>query len=222
MNQTVFELPPRTSYLAEDFVVTDSNALAHKQITEFAGQPSNVMLLLGPEASGKTHLAHIWAEQQGAVFIAADALSAEDSSEYFAQHSAVVVEDIERCPKDALFHFAQHLKLSPEHKALLSSSKNLAQLWVESPDIHSRLKSWPVALLEEPDDTLLEALLIKGFSDRQLRVDPALITYLLPRIERSCVAVYQLLHQLDHAALQEKRPITLPLARSVLEKTEQE
>lgn len=219
MNQHTFELPLTPSYHAHDFVVTPSNALAHAHITEFMPEAANMLLLLGPTASGKTHLAHMWAQQQNAAFLNGESLTAEASASYFQRHNAIVLEAIEAAPKDKFFHLLQYLKQNPRHSALFTSNKDISALWQESPDIHSRLKSLPLAQLNEPDDMLLEALFIKGFSDRQLRVDPALIAYLIPRVERSCVAVYQLLQQLDDAALQEKRPITLPLARSVLENT---
>ena len=62
--------------------------------------------------------------------------------------------------------------------------------------------------------------MVKQFADRQLRVDPDVLTFLLARMERSFAATSRLVAALDQAALAEKRRITVPLARRVLETLE--
>ena len=68
-----------------------------------------------------------------------------------------------------------------------------------------------------PDDVLLEAVLVKLILDRQLRVEPDVIKYILRRIHRSLGAARDLIGVLDEAALAQKRTISVPLVRSVLE-----
>ena len=68
-----------------------------------------------------------------------------------------------------------------------------------------------------PDDSLLAALLIKQFQDRQLRVGEEVITYLVPRMERSFEAVARIVTAIDTTALARSRPVTVPLVREVLE-----
>jgi chromosomal replication initiation ATPase DnaA len=68
-----------------------------------------------------------------------------------------------------------------------------------------------------PDDALLAAILAKLFHDRQVQVSADVISYLLSRIERSFAAARDIARKLDVAALGAKRPITVPLARRVLE-----
>jgi chromosomal replication initiation ATPase DnaA len=71
--------------------------------------------------------------------------------------------------------------------------------------------------LAAPDDDLLAGLLVKLLNDRQVRIAPEVVRFLLPRIERSFAAVHRLAEALDRAALAEHREITVPLARAVLE-----
>jgi chromosomal replication initiation ATPase DnaA len=78
------------------------------------------------------------------------------------------------------------------------------------------LRAVPVVEIGAPDDALLGAVLIKHFSDRQLRVAPDLIVYLLARIDRSFAAAEKISAQLDGAALSNRGPVTIPLARKVL------
>ena len=62
--------------------------------------------------------------------------------------------------------------------------------------------------------------MVKQFADRQVRVDPYVLTFLLARMERSFSEASRLVAALDRAALAEKRRITVPLARRVLEALE--
>jgi len=63
---------------------------------------------------------------------------------------------------------------------------------------------------------LLGAVLVKHFADRQLRVMPLVIGYLVPRMERSFAMAATLAARLDELALATGRPIGLPLTRRAL------
>ncbi len=59
-------------------------------------------------------------------------------------------------------------------------------------------------------------MLVKHFADRQVRVAPGVIGFLLRRMERSFAAAGALAERLDRLALGAGRPITIALARRVL------
>ncbi len=80
-------------------------------------------------------------------------------------------------------------------------------------DILSRLNSCAVAEIHEPDDELMRGMLMKQFSDRQLMVEPDVIDYLAPRLERTGVAIREAVTALDQKALEQKRKITVPFAQ---------
>jgi chromosomal replication initiation ATPase DnaA len=84
------------------------------------------------------------------------------------------------------------------------------------PDLRSRLAAAPAVRLDPPDEGLLAALLLKLFADRQLVVEPEVVEYLVPRMERSFEAAGRLVQALDAASLAARRRVTLPLAREVL------
>src|SRR5262249_14701410 len=83
-------------------------------------------------------------------------------------------------------------------------------------DLTSRLKALPVVTMAPPDDTLLRAVLLKLFCDRQVVVDDGLIGYVATRIERSFAAARALVALLDAEAMRRKRPLTRALAAEIL------
>ena len=72
------------------------------------------------------------------------------------------------------------------------------------------------AEITAPDDELLRAVLVKLFTDRQLRVKEEVIAYLLTRMERSLAAARALVALIDHVALQRKAEITRPFVARLL------
>ncbi len=175
------------------------------------------MALVGPEGSGKTHLAHVWAADTGATIQSAQTLH-PDQVETLAA-GPVVIEDADRIPpaaETALFHM--HNLLLAQGGRLLLTARSAPSNWpLVLPDLASRMQAAPVAGLDLPDDALLSAVLVKHFADRQIAVSPKLIAYLVGRMDRSLAAAAHIVARLDHRALAERRKVTPSLAAAVLD-----
>lgn len=206
-----------TSWAREDFLVAEGNEAALTALDSWPHWPgqASAFVLHGPEGCGKTHLAHIWSAGSGAKIVGPEAVTVA-AVDGLAQQ-ALVVDDADRgTDADALFHLV-NLMRERRHGLLLTGAKPPA-LWAFTlPDLMSRLKAMPAAGIEEPDDSLLAAVLVKLFSDRQLQIGEGLVTYLVPRIERSFHAARHWAAALDAAALAENRAVTVALARKLLE-----
>ena len=87
-------------------------------------------------------------------------------------------------------------------------------------DLASRLRAAQIVGIAPPDDALLGAVLVKHFADRQLRVAPGLVAYLVRRMERSFAAAASLAARLDEAALASRAAVNIPLARRILAEVE--
>src|SRR5205807_3155029 len=97
---------------------------------------------------------------------------------------------------------------------LLVTARQSPTAWaVVLPDLASRLRAVLDIEIGLPDDALLGAVLVKHFADRQLRVAPEVIAYLLTHMERSFAAAAELASRLDLASLRDRRAVTVPLAR---------
>jgi chromosomal replication initiation ATPase DnaA len=210
--QLLLALDHAESFAREDYLSGPSNAAALTLIERWPDWPARVMALVGPEGSGKSHLAAIWAEQAGARSVAARSLARIDLPTAFAT-GALVVEDLEAEGLDerALFHL---LNLAREEQAfvLIPARVAPAALAVTVPDLASRLRAVPAISLQAPDDALLRALVVKLGADRQLLLDEALASYLVNRIERSFAAARAAVLRLDEESLRQRRPVTRALA----------
>lgn len=210
--QLALALPHSQSYAREDFVSGPCNAVALALIDGWPDWPARAVALVGPEGSGKSHLADIWAAEAGAGCILGSTLR-EASLPGALATGAVVIEDVAENGIDerALFHL---LNLAREEGTyvLLTMRSSPAGWNVALRDLASRLRALPVVTLAPPDDALLCALLVKLFADRQIVAEESLITYLVTRIERSCRAARDVVAELDREALRQKRPITRALA----------
>ena len=171
------------------------------------------MLLVGPEGSGKSHLAAIWARAAGARFMAARALDGTHQLPSALATGALVLEDLSpgRFDERALFHL---VNLAREDGAyVLLTARSAPAAWkIEVPDLASRLRAVPASTLAAPDDALLRAVIVKLFADRQLAVDESLVAFLTTRIERSFVGARAAVEALDREALGRQRAVTRSLA----------
>jgi chromosomal replication initiation ATPase DnaA len=214
--QLAFALPHAESLSRDDFLEGPANAAGLALIDAWPDWPNRIMLLVGPEGSGKSHLAAIWAEQAGARSTAAHALTAAAVPGALAT-GALVIEDLNpsSCDERALFHL---MNLAREDQAfvLLTARLSPSTFDIELRDLRSRLRAVPVVMLMPPDDHLFRALVVKLCADRQISIDENVVSYLATRIERSFAAARHAVELLDTEALRLGRPITRALAAELL------
>ncbi len=218
---TSAQLPPRQlalaldhaeSFAREDFLVGPPNEEALVLIERWPDWPDRVMLLIGPQGSGKSHLAAIWAEIAGARSAAARSIGAASLPAAFAT-GALVLEDLAdgRFDERALFHLINAAR--EERAFVLITARSAPAAWnIAVPDLASRLRILPTVTLAAPDDVLLRAIIVKLFADRQLAVEESLVTYLASRIERSFAGAHRAVEMLDREGLRLQRPVTRALA----------
>ena len=216
--QLALALDHAESYARDDFLPGPSNADALGLIDSWPDWPANAVALVGPEGSGKTHLATIWAATAGARVISAHALS-ETSLQSSLATGALVIEDAAVTSDErVLFHL---INLAREEGAyLLFTARLVPSAWpVTIPDVNSRLRAMPVVTLQAPDDAMLRAVIIKLAADRQLGIDESVVRYLSTRIERSFAAARAAVIALDNEALRQGRPLTRALAAEMFRGT---
>ena len=214
--QLTFRWPHSPSFAREDFLPAPSNLEALKAIQLWPNWAGRMLMLVGPEGAGKSHLGAIWARAAGATSLTGEELD-EQSLEACAGASAVLIDDADRASgAEALFFHLINAGLQ-NHVWLLLTSRTAPDAWgLNTPDLLSRLRLAPIASLAAPDIELTEAVLFKLFSDRQLQVEAHVIAYIALRIERSLGAARELVEMLDNEALTQGRRITRAMASDAL------
>jgi len=212
--QLALALGHAESLAREDFLEGPSNAEALALIERWPDWPGRVVALTGPEGSGKSHLAAIWANIAGARFISAHALEEADLPAALATGALVIEDIVPASGERALFHL-MNLARADDASLLMTARIPPVQWPVGLPDLASRLRAVPTVAVVPPDDALLRAVLVKLFTDRQMKVDESLIAYVANRIERSFAAARAAVETLDREALRRQRPLTRALAAEV-------
>jgi chromosomal replication initiation ATPase DnaA len=218
--QLAFDLPLRSALGAEDFLVSASNEAAVAVIDRWPDWPDAAVFVSGPAGSGKSHLVNVWrTKSDGGVVAGADL--GESSLAVFEKSGALAVEDLDRGIGDerVLFHI---LNTAVEKRLSLLLTGRLApgEMKIDLPDLRSRLRALPYVQIAQPDEPLLRALLVKLFADRQLTVEPHVVSFLALRIERSMEAAARIVVEVDRLALASHRRVTRALAAEAFARCE--
>lgn len=205
------ERPP--SYAVDDFVPDSSNAEALRWLSAIESWPSHRLVLAGPTGTGKTHLLHVWAAARGW-----DMLRGPDIRGLppIPLRGAAVDEADLPGEEQAMLHLMN--ACAEAGLPLLMASPRPPSRWrIALPDLRSRLAATAVALLDEPSDALLDAILAKQLSDRQLQLAPSLLDALRLRLPRSAAAMAEAAARLDRASLISGRKLTRSDALAILQ-----
>lgn len=218
--QLTFDLPAGVALTAGDFFVSEANAAAYVLVTHVDSWPERKLVLTGPEGSGKSHLARVFATNEGAIVIPADTLTGDMTR----PKKPVVIEDVEGLTdfgETALFHLHNHMR--DAGLPLLITARSAPSRWnISLPDLASRMQAATPTVIGDPDDDLLTAIIMKLFADRQIMPSPKLPSYLAARIERSFKAAADIVEAMDTASLRLKRDVNEKLAGQVLAQAEAE
>jgi chromosomal replication initiation ATPase DnaA len=209
MAQLVLDLGHRPAFGRDSFLVAPSNEAAVAWLDRWPHWPGPALVVYGPPGCGKSHLVEAWRARSGA--------ASERDPERLGRSRvrALALDDADRLPEHDLLHL--HNLIAERQGHVLLTAERAPALWaVQLADLRSRLLAAASIAIGAPDDALLGAVMVKLFADRQLQVTPELVEWLLRRIERSFDGARAAVARLDAAALERKRPVTVPLAREVL------
>jgi chromosomal replication initiation ATPase DnaA len=231
--QIPFELNFSDAYEREDFLVSASNYDAVSIIDRWPEWPSHAVVICGPKNSGKTHLCSVWKKISKAETITHDAFSDQIATiinqsndhngdvdaiaaNYIIDNVNILLKNNDSDIEENLFHLYNHIK-SKNGSLLMASENAVNQMNITLKDLDSRLMACPQIMIHSPDDDLLSGLVVKLLKDRQLDIAPDALQYCVSRMERSFEAAFRLIQDLDYKSLSEKRRLTIPLIRELLE-----
>ena len=229
-SQLALDFDHRPSLGGEDFLIAPPNAEAVRWLDAWPDWPGGpALVIFGPAGSGKTHLAQVFRAMSNAHVVTPAELGESQPPVYLGDAPAAILEDADAImgqggpggggPEEAVLHLYNHLAESGRH-LMLTAVQPPARWGIQLKDLASRLNTASQAGIGAPDDALIAAVLVKQFADRQLKVDGDVISFMLSRMERSFEAARAMVSAIDALALSQRRNITVPLVRKVLENFE--
>jgi DnaA regulatory inactivator Hda len=216
--QLALDLGHRPALAMDDFIVAPSNSQAVQWIDRWRDWPAPALVVYGPPGCGKTHLAHVFRAMTGAVLLSPDILDEAEPPALLGGHKYCVLGDAGRTCESREERVLHLFNLVAEQggRMLMTARRAPARWGIELPDLRSRVNAVPAIEVSPPEEALIAAVLGKMFDDRQLRVQPGVIDFLVARIERSFAASRRAVAMIDESALAARRNVTLPFVRDVL------
>ena len=217
--QLYFEMPNKQALGIEDYIITDSNNFAFDLIVKMVKGEINFGLISGPPYSGKTHLSKILIKNARNYKILYFDRDYQNMLNRFEDSDFFILENINNVKHDKfeqkLFHII-NLAKENNKKLLMTSRKPISEIDLNLEDLKSRLNSILEAKIKEPDDQLMELLLIKIFNDKQLKINPNIIDFLVSRLERSYESINLFIEKIDKFSLEKGKKITISLINDLL------
>ena len=211
IQQNIFDFTIKENYGNDDFFVSNSNLLAHKIMFNRNNQEKYIYLK-GPPKSGKTHIGQLWQKINNAILF-----NYNDYNMILGQKKNVFVDNFSlNFDEEKLFHLINHC-YSNNLNILVTSELSSTEQKFKLSDLSSRLKTFYFAEIFNPDDELLNNLLIKLMHDRQIHINnDEIFSFITKRIARTYLAIYNFVDTIDKLSLSKKKKITIPLIKELL------
>ncbi len=215
LNQLLLKFNQKQNFNYEDFFVSKSNYFAFTLIQKWPKWEKNIVNIYGEKSSGKTHLANIFYKKNKAKKITEDQLN-DELIKNLKIYENIILEDFENKIDERLLYSLFNLVDSDNKYLLINSLKPISEMSFLLDDLKSRSKNCLFAKIENPDDDLVFAIILKIFSDKQITVDKKLINFIIKRIDRSYGKISDFIYKIDELSLKKKKPINIKTIKEIL------
>ena len=214
-DQLILKFPTNKIYLKEDFYVSPSNQEAYNFVNSWPRWVKKIANIFGPHGSGKTHLASILKSKTTALSVQSTELNDKNFFKFKTKEALIIENLCEKVSENLLFSL-WNVALQDNKYILITSNKPIGNYKFKLPDLKSRVNSCVNIGINLPSDDLVSVILMKNFSDRQIKVEKKHIDYIIKRIDRSYEKISQFILVLDKYSLKRGSPFGLKLIKEVL------
>ena len=215
LNQLLLNFNFKKSFNDHDYYVSDSNYFAFNLIDKWPKWEKRILNINGEKFSGKTHLANIFKIKSSALY-----LNGKDiNNEIFKKiklYESIIIDGFSNRIEENLIYSIFNLVDQDSKYLLIITETPLSEIKFKLPDLISRSKNSLLAKIDPPDDDLIFALILKNFSDRQIKLEKQIIEFIVNRIERSYSKISEFIYKVDELSLKKKKPINLKTIKEIL------
>jgi len=215
LNQLILKFDYEQNFKYDDYYVSNSNKYPFNIITSWPKWEKKFINVIGEKFSGKTHLINVFLKKFNGIKINANLLD-NDFLNKIKIYENVVVEDLHSKIDEKLFFTLMNIIDQDNKYLIITSEKPIDNIRFKLNDLNSRAKNFLLTYIENPEDDLIYAIILKNLSDRQIIIEKKLIEYIIKRVERYYSKIFDFIYKIDEISLKKKKPIDFKIIREVL------
>ena len=216
LNQLLLDFDYEQNFKDDDFYVGKSNFYAFELINNWPKWEKNFLNISGEKFSGKTHLTNIFLKKFNGIRIESN-LFTNENLKTIKPYQNIILEDLNLDVNEKLIYSLFNIIDQDNKFLIITSSEPVAKIAFKLEDLKSRTKNCLLAKIENPDDELMFALILKNLSDRQITLDKKLIDFIIKRIDRSYGKISEFIYKIDKISLKKKKSIDIKIINEALE-----
>ena len=218
MSQLIFKFPFKTKYFEQDFYVSSNNFSAYKLIESWPKWNEKWLNIFGAPGSGKTHLSKILEKRISRIQIVEAVKVNDDTISNLNNLDCLIIDNFENNIDEKLLYSILNHSKQLENFVLINSVKSLKEIDFKLKDLKSRMNSFLYIGIDLPTDELLQVIISKSFSDKQINLNPKISDYIIKNVDRSYDKIFKFLKDIDDLSLSSGKSININLIKKVLNK----
>ena len=215
LNQLLLDFDTKTNFNDHDYYVSVSNYFAFNLIDKWPKWEKKILNISGEKFSGKTHLANIFKSKASALFLNENQIN-DEIFKKIKLYESIIIDGFSNTFDEKLTYSILNLVDQDSKYLLINSETPLGEINFKLPDLASRSKNVLHAKIDPPDDDLIFAIILKNFSDRQIKLEKKIIEFIINRIDRSYSKISEFIYKIDEFSLKKKKPINLKTIKEIL------
>ena len=216
MSQLVFKFPFKARYYEQDFYVSSNNFSAYKLVESWPLWSSKWVNVYGVTGSGKTHLSKILEKKIDKVQILKSDQINNETITNLNKFDCLIIDNYQNDIEEKLLYSLLNQSKQIESFVLINSLGAIKNLNFGLKDLKSRINSFLPVGIDLPTDDLLHVIITKSFSDRQVKLDPKVSSFIIKNVERSYDKMFDFLKDIDELSLSSGKSININLIKKYL------
>ncbi len=217
MSQLVFKFPFKVKYYEQDFYVSSNNFTIYKLIENWPNWPGKWVNVFGAAGSGKTHLSKILEKKIDKIKLIEAKNINDKIIEKLHDIDCLIIDSYQNNIDEKLLYSILNQSKQVENYVVINSIPSIKQLIFNLKDLQSRMNSFIHIGIELPTDDLLQVIISKSFSEKQINLNPKISDYIIKNVERSYEKMFKFLKDIDELSLSTGKSININLIKKVLD-----